>query len=69
MQCIHCAGQNKYTLKKLEFWKICLRSSMFECFPLLHELIVTNTLIEIRVEIILHHSQLSDELTERINSS
>ncbi|KAL0829195.1 hypothetical protein ABMA28_004032 [Loxostege sticticalis] len=43
-------------IKKIEFWKTCLRSNIFECFPLLHEFITTNA------EIVLHLSQLSDEL-------
>lgn len=65
MQCIQFAGQNKRTYKKIEFWKTCLRSNIFECFPLLYEFITTNALSvdsEIRAEIVLHLSQLSDEL-------
>lgn len=52
-------------IKKIEFWKTCLRSNIFECFPLLHEFITTNALSvdsEMKAEIVLHLSQLSDEL-------
>jgi hypothetical protein len=52
-------------IKKIEFWKTCLRSNILECFSLLHDLIATNALsldAEIKAEIILHLSQLSNEL-------
>ncbi|KAL0829821.1 hypothetical protein ABMA28_003304 [Loxostege sticticalis] len=52
-------------IKKIEFWKTCLRSNIFECFRLLHEFITTNALSvdsEMKAEIVLHLSQLSDEL-------
>ncbi|KAF2903323.1 hypothetical protein ILUMI_02868 [Ignelater luminosus] len=51
--------------KEIEFRRTCLRSNIVECFPLFYEFITSNDLsvdAQITVEIILHLTNLSDEL-------